>query len=334
MPADAPWSGPLFVVGMPRSGTKLLRGLLNRHPHIGIPLAETEVLVDWARRWPAFGDLTHSTTFHRFWEQVRGSAYFTFLREEQGHEIDPDAWHALARSGSLAHVFEALVRLDGGIGAGPGVWGDKSPSYIRCVPLLDALYPTCRVVHIVRDCRDYALSIRKAWGKDPLRAAQRWADDVAAAHRAGQALGDQRYLEIRYEDLLGQVEPTLRTVTRFLGLPYDPRMRTLDQATENLGDTRGQARVVTSNVEKWRSMDPRLRHQIEAIAGHTLTDLGYPCAYTGLPVRLSVLRMAIGQLRDGKNLLQRDIDERGLVQAARFRARIFAESGELEALFR
>ena len=58
--------GPLFVVGMPRSGTKLLRGLLNEHSRIGIPLNETEFLPHWLRSWSAFGDLSSRTAFDAF----------------------------------------------------------------------------------------------------------------------------------------------------------------------------------------------------------------------------------------------------------------------------
>ena len=53
-----------------------------------------------------------------------------------------------------------------------------------------------------------------------------------------------------------------------------------------------------------------------------------------MPTRLTPLRMALGQVLDGYNLLRRDIAERGLVDAVQFRTRIFAESGRPEALFR
>jgi hypothetical protein len=48
----ASWTGPLFIIGMPRSGTKLLRGLLEQHPRVRVPTIETEFfpfLVRWAR---------------------------------------------------------------------------------------------------------------------------------------------------------------------------------------------------------------------------------------------------------------------------------------------
>ena len=332
MPA-APFEGPLFVVGMPRSGTKLLRDLLNRHPHIGIPAAESEFLPDWARRWPSFGDLSQPEAFRHFARRVSGSAYFVFLREEQQQQVDVPMWHATCRDYSLAGVFEALMRLDGGIGPdGPGIWGDKSPGYIHRIPLLDQVFPAGRVIHIVRDCRDYAVSIHKAWGKDPLRAAQRWHDRVSLARADGQGLGPGRYLELRYEDLLDDPEATLRRAAGFVGVAFDPAMTTLARPSENLGDARGQARIVRSNTEKWREMDPALRGHVEAIAGETMAALGYPVSHRGRPDRLSPSRMLAGQVLDGVKLLQGDLAERGLVGAVRFRGRIFRETGTRETL--
>ncbi len=327
-----PFAGPLFIVGMPRSGTKLLRGLLNRHPQVGIPAAETELLPDWARRWPSFGDLRRPAAFARFFQQVRDSAYFVYLREEQGQEVDPAVWHATCRGYDLPQVFEALLRLDGGIGPdGAGIWGDKSPGYIVHLPLLDRLWPHCRVMHIVRDCRDYCLSIEKAWGKDPLRAAQRWSDRVSLARSDGLGLGPARYLELRYEDLLDRPEAVLRAATDFLGLDFDPAVLSLKQPTENIGDTAGQARIVTENTEKWRTMDPALREQVEALAGDALRAVGYPVAYRGRPERLSPSRMLAGQISDGINLVRSDAADRGWLGAARFRARLFRESGSRDS---
>jgi hypothetical protein len=158
---------------MPRSGTKLLRDLLNNHPAIGIPAAETEFLPDWAQRWPEFGDLSDRATFQAFAERQAGSPYFVYLREEQGHQLNIDAWYAACLGFGTAAVFEALIRTDAASPRGGGrIWGDKSPGYVQHIALLNRLWPACRVIHIVRDVRDYALSIDQAWGKDRLRAAQ------------------------------------------------------------------------------------------------------------------------------------------------------------------
>ena len=84
------FAGPVFLVGMPRSGTKLLRGLLNEHSRVGIPLAETEFMPHWHAQWDRFGDLSEPARFSAFYQEVTGSAYFTYLAEEQGQRFGMD----------------------------------------------------------------------------------------------------------------------------------------------------------------------------------------------------------------------------------------------------
>ena len=217
----APFDGPLFLVGMPRSGTKLLKDLLNNHPAIGIPDAETEFLPDWALRWPEFGDLSDRATFGAFAEGLRGSPYFVYLREERHQEMNVDGWYTRCRDFSLPGVFEALIRTDAGAERGSGrIWGDKSPGYVQHIGLINRLWPQSKVIHIVRDVRDYALSIEAAWGKDKLRAAQRWVDRITRLELDAGQLGPQRFIELRYEDLVRDPAPALKRLCAFLGLPW------------------------------------------------------------------------------------------------------------------
>jgi len=328
LPPDAPWRGPLFLVGMPRSGTKLLRDLLNQHPRVGIPRVETEFLPDWHRRWSSFGDLSQLDAFRAFHASVQGSPYFVYMAEDEGGSATADAWHAACRSFDLPGVFEALMRLDAGLAdRDDAIWGDKSPGYIRALPLLDDLFPQARLLHIVRDVRDYCLSMNTAWGKHPLRAAQRWVDAVGRAQAVGDLIG-ARYLELRYEDLLGDPEGALQRVCAFLGIGYLPSMTVLDRSPENLGSAKGATTIQRGNSEKWRTeMDAELREQIERMAGPLLRTFGYDCAYHGPVLRLSRTQMKAFQLADGVALVRADAKRRGWVGALRFRARMFKESG-------
>jgi hypothetical protein len=323
-----PFQGPLFIVGMPRSGTKLLRDLMNRHPAVGIPHAETELLPRWAERWPSYGDLSRPDAFRAFFAAHQGSAFFTYMAEERGVVVHPADWHAACVDFSLAGVFEALVRQTAAVPAG-GVWGDKSPGYITAIPLIRRIWPQARVLNIVRDCRDQVLSIQKAWDKDPLRAAQRWADDVGAALDA-EAAADGAVLRLHYEDLLADPEATMRRALGHVGLPWDPACLTLDRPSENLGAAAGASRIVTSNTQKWRTqMDPALRARVESLAGRTLARAGYPVEREGAE-RLSLAERRLAQLRDGVNLVRFDAAERGWLGAARFRWRLFRDSGAVE----
>ena len=319
------FDGPLFIVGMPRSGTKLLRGMLNRHPRIAIPDIETEFLPWLDRHFEDFGELAEPERFEAFYRAMSRRSYFEW-RRVQGRPVDARRWRCACAELSPAGLFEALVREDVQAPRGSGrIWGDKSPSYIDDMPLLKRLYPAAKVVHIVRDVRDYCLSIHKAWGKDMLRAAQRWADSVRQARADGAALrGD--YLELRYEDLLADPQAELRRVCAFLGVEFEPAMLVLKRTNEDLGDARGAERVLSGNRGKYRhAMEPRMLSRIEEIAGPVLLECGYALE---LPLRasrrLSAVGMRLAQLRDALHLVQADRNGWGFWRTALFHLRFFA----------
>jgi hypothetical protein len=323
----AGFRGPVFLVGMPRSGTKLLRGLLNEHSRIGIPLNETEFLPHWVRTWSSFGDLSDPEAFRRFWRRVAGSSYFVNRAEEHGCRTEPEIWRQACAAYDVASVFEALVRLDAGVPRdGDGVWGDKSPTYLVHMPLLKDLFPAARFVHVVRDVRDHCLSLRDAFGKDMLRAAQRWVDRVEAGRTAG-ARFPEAYLEVRYEDLLDSTAPVLRGACAFLELPYEPSMLRLSRAPEDLGRARGSTRIVRDSRERYRAeLDRRARLRIEAIACRTLERLGYPVEHRGPPRRLSPATLWLRRVGDGLRLIARDVPRRGWLGSARTHLRACRET--------
>ncbi len=318
------FSGPLFIVGMPRSGTKLLRGLLNRHPRIGVPGIETEFLPWLANRFERFDDLRSRARFDAFYAAMLRHSYFRY-RREHGSLIEAGRWHAACADFSAAGVFEALIRVEVDAPRGSGrIWGDKSPSYIDDLPLLKRLYPAAKVLHIVRDVRDYCLSMRNAWGKDMLRAAQRWADGVQKARRDGAALGAD-YLELRYEDLLERTESEMRRVCAFLGVEFEPQMLSLGRPAENLGDARGATRVVPGNSGKWHAMAPKTLARVEELAGPALLACGYALALPPrAPRRLSGAEMRLAQLGDAWRLAWGGRGGRGFWRTALFHLRYFA----------
>jgi hypothetical protein len=186
------------------------------------------------------------------------------------------------------------------------------------------------VIHIVRDPRDQVQSAFKAWHKDRVRAAGRWADGVEAASAALARHPSQATL-VRYEDLVTRPEEVLRELCTFLDLTYDPAMVALERPSENLGDARGQTTVVASNVEKWRTgMAPSLRRKIEALCADGLRTHGYECLHAGPQERLSRSERRARQVVDGANLIRFDVEARGLMGAIRFRWRLFSEAGRWE----
>lgn len=313
---------PLFIVGEPRSGTKLLRDLLNRHPEIAIPRIETQFLVYWADKWNEFGDLSNRATFRKFYERVIRAPFFDYERKER-NLVDEERWFQTCKNFTVQGVFEALILCHVGIEhAELKYWGDKSPAYLTKIPEIKTLFPDAKIIHIVRDARDYCLSIEKAFGKNIYRAAQRWVDDITQLRAAfAQYPGD--VLELRYEDLLDHTMKELQLVCDFLSVPFQQEMLTLSRPVEHTGDARGKTEILSSNKGKYiTELSAQKLRRIEQITKPILEAYGYELttsvSYKPLPRSI----MLILKISDGLNLVRKSMAEHGgIIGAIRFHVR-------------
>ena len=136
-------------------------------------------------------------------------------------------------------------------------WGDKTPSYCFHVSHVEALVPEARFVHIVRDGRDVAVSLRRRWfspGHDIEVQAEHWRRHVEAA-RDGCA-STRHHVEVRYEDLVRSPEATLRPVCELLELDLHPAMlryhdHTRDRLREHGTRVDVSGRVVVSGEQRF-----------------------------------------------------------------------------------
>ncbi len=247
--------------------------------------------------------------------------YFLYM-EERNSLIGEDIWFGMCREFTVAGVFEALIRHDAQVEYGSGkLWGDKTPAYVAHFPLLRKTFPEARFIHIIRDVRDYCLSVNKAWGKNMVRAAQRWCDDICQIRLSAKSWPGA-YLEVRYEDLLEDPTSAMRKICTFLSVEFDPRMIRLSRPAENLGDAKGWSCIKKDNSGKYLGqMAPELRKRIEAITAPLLEGLGYPVE-TGVaarpPARLTGVRMLCYKVTDGFMILRYRIRHRGWLKAMKW----------------
>jgi hypothetical protein len=319
---------PVFLIGMPRSGTKLLREILNGHSRLRFSDIETEFLPYWVSNWPKLLPAATHAHFAAFDERCRELPFFVQLAE-MGNPIDRDRWFEACNAFTPAAVFSGLMRSILGISSRDGqiMWGDKSPSYIHHIPLLLQQFPACRIVHIIRDVRDYALSMRQAWHKNALRATQRWHDDVLTARNHAREFRES-VMEIRYEDLLTEPRTFVEVLCNFLGVAFEEEMLCPDRIVENIGAAKGTSSIMRSNIGKYVTrMPPRIANRIEMIAGEILIDLGYPCSYRGPSVRVAPWMMKVFQAIDAVNVIRSGLTSAGAARSLRFHIEYFRTSG-------
>jgi hypothetical protein len=279
-----------FVVGVNRSGTTLLRMMLDAHPQLTMP-PETHFvpdLIDLAEAGsPAPEDLLETITRQREWGDFG-------LTEEQllaaFAEIEP------LNAGDALRAFYRLYAER----QGKPRWGEKTPIYVKSIRKINRALPEARFVHVIRDGRDVALSIRDRAVKDhPIPTiAERWVRRIGQARR--QSAHVPHYREVRYEQLVTETEATLRGICEFFELPWDDAVldyhqRSAERLAEMKRELPADGRRTTLSVERrmathartteapdpsrvsrWREqMDRGERRDFESIAGELLAELGY-----------------------------------------------------------
>jgi hypothetical protein len=317
----AGWRGPLFIVGMPRSGTKLLRGLLCQHERIRILPAETEFLPALATWIDRHGTPQHAVAFSNLYLALHSAPYFAY-RKARGPPFDWRQWRArCAGRFDLDGLFEGFVRYELELDRSSDViWADKSPAYIRHLPLLLDGFPCARIIHIVRDVRDYCASTRRTWGKDVRRAADRWATDVMCAHRQCVTT-PSRCVELRYEDLLQDPGGQMYRLCRFLGVAYSRSLTQLQRPVEPCGATAARVGIARDNFNTYgRYLAPGEILAIESLAWETMQALGYEPRVARCQQRLRTPQRQLLQLKDGLQLLSADARHKGWAGALRFHA--------------
>ena len=275
----------LFIVGCPRSGTTLLRRMLDAHPQIAMT-RETHWIPKVYERGVGLtpdGRVTSELLVH-----LLQDAHF------QRMHVDLDrVRRAIASDAGLSYPrFVTLLFNLYGEQCDKPLVGDKTPGYTGKIAMLHALWPATRFVHLIRDGRDVCLSLLEwrperfarrlpAWSRDPVSAAAMfWAGRVRAAREAGRALGPSLYREVRYESLVADPEGECRALCRFLGVPEDDAMvRFAEGRTKSTPGLESKKAWLpaTKGLRNWRSeMPPNDVERFETAAGDLLEELGYP----------------------------------------------------------
>lgn len=283
---------PLVVLGVSRSGTTLLRVILDRSSSIAIP-DESFFVPLLARRHRRTVDA------ERFLDDVARIPTIRAwgLRPE---DVAPRIRPGMATGDAIAAIFEAYAER-----AGKPRWGDKTPMYMRHLGLLERLFPDAQYVHLVRDGRDAALSFvempegtfSRTWAHPttPAQFACLWAKEVSDARAVGQRVGIARYHEVRYEELVGDPEAVVVGICAFAGLAFEPDMLAYADSVD-VSEKPHQQRLLrppTSGVRSWREdMAPEDVDAFEAVAGDVLRDLGYVATSTRSTPRAAATRLS------------------------------------------
>jgi len=293
----------IFVVGLPRTGSTLTRGIVNasREARLG---GESHFLSEpihlglgrrqgYRERFRRIGDLSTDAGLVRIVDHIfalRGKSFWARLAAN----ADRDAFETALRASERTDRALLDVAM-GHYAQGRPIRGEKTPHHIHHVPTLLEWYPRARIVQTFRDPRAVYVSLRRKERPGKLSVIGRAArhlgplfDSYAIAnfirrwrlmtqlHRSYSERYPGRYRLVRFEDLVTDPSGTARQLADFVGVGYSDAM--LDQVVHNSSFTgkRSASGIDAGTLDRWQGhLSPRIRSRFAHELESELVEFGY-----------------------------------------------------------
>jgi len=216
-PTDTPL--PLFIIGSGRSGTTMLRLMLNCHSAIRIP-RESWFIINLIDELPGHGPLS-DTQRRRAHEIIRTHSRWKDWECDDAVLLSAITEHPQP---DLAGLVDAVFRRCSGMGDARR-WGDKTPKYSLYARKMAAVFPEAFFIHMIRDARDVYLSMKLArwFGGSARRIGKYWRSTTESAAEL-RTVCSSRYREVHYEELVKDPEKQLRDICEVLGENFERAM--------------------------------------------------------------------------------------------------------------
>lgn len=184
--------------------------------------------------------------------------------------------------------FAAAVWSFVAISKGKSRWVEKTPSHIHCIERIFKYYPDARIILLIRDGRDVAMSLYKRWG-DLDRSIRRWMDDNRAAE---SYWSHPQVLKLNYELLIADYENQMRKICNFIDEPFDEallsfsRKKSGEELSMKISDDKGarpnalrdaqiQKGLYNGNGRWSIEMTEDQKVQFKQLAGQMLIETGH-----------------------------------------------------------
>lgn len=279
----------VFVVGCPRSGTTLFQRILDAHPELAV-IHETHWVAEFFETRTGVSE--EGTVTPELVPRLVQHRRFPSL------EMTQDELERLANGAEPIDFASFVSRVFDLYGErrGKRIVGDKTPGNVRHLPTVHALWPDARIVHLIRDGREVALSWMSwkkseralgrfaSWHEEPLIAiALWWRLNVRLGREFARSVPSELYREARYERLVADPAAECAALCDFLGIRYDEAMLRFHEGRERHDPhLASKARWLppTPGIRDWRSQMPSGQVELfEAAAGDLLDELGYERAF-------------------------------------------------------
>ncbi|MFZ9090216.1 MAG: sulfotransferase family protein [Planctomycetaceae bacterium] len=273
---------PFLMIGTQRSGSNLLRLMINQLPGIVAP-HPPHIMERMGPLLPEYGPLT----LNAFSQLIEDICWLI--------EANPVPWdgvvlnrgeiHDRCQQRSLASVFRAVYDMLADASRADD-WCCKSLANVHYLQEIESIFcDSARYIHLYRDGRDVALSFRKAIVGDKhwYHLAKQWNAEQQLALQLQQQIPADRFFSVQYEELTANPEKILRGLCDFMGQTYRPEMMNYHESSE--ADRTATAGAMWANVGQPVKSDNSRKYLtqasedelriFESVAGSALSALGY-----------------------------------------------------------
>jgi hypothetical protein len=295
----------IFIVGMPRTGTNLLRNILNGAEEVSCKISpETHFVGEFVGRggrgqMHRIGNMNDDANVRKlvdamFAEQFAGNYWKQLSDGRLGVEREALTKAILASDRSDRAIYEILLRIPHDVTA-DSIAGDKTPTHVFHVPTLVDWFPNAKIIHTFRDPRAiYVSQTKKKRDKDVRGIEVPWKSSatlfnmsllmytVAGWIRAAQlhqqyqkAYPDQYYL-IQFEQIVADPEGSLESLCSFLNLELEPGMLQPIRASSSYKSGVSGTGFDQEALTRWRNyINPTVDTLFQTAAGKYLRQFGY-----------------------------------------------------------
>jgi len=264
-----------FIIGCPRSGTTFLNHIFREYLDIGLS-NELQFIPKYYRKIRRYGNLNSKRNMDSLLSDLLHEPYFNIFEKVYSEKIGRHV--KVTRESIIEHMPEnSFAGVIFGILKSTAVQLEKkrvgNKHLIMAIhpDWLIEMFPQCKIIHIIRDGRDCALSLMKLrWGHSNVYAAAKfWSQNILGARKLVNLKSENRYIEIRYEDFLETPLSEMDRLKYFVGDGYTETNR--DPLFIDLKNI-----VKTNNAYKWKEyMRPKDIAIFQEVSGYILSACGY-----------------------------------------------------------
>jgi hypothetical protein len=273
---------PVQIIGTQRSGSNLLRLMLNQLQGVFAP-HPPHVLKTFHKIIDHYGDLREDALFKELVSDICDFVRLNPVPWRNDH-LNPDQVIAYCKERSLFEVYRKLYETNA-LSNGATYWFNKSMHNVYFIDEFTRRGIHPYLIHLVRDGRDVALSFKNAivGDKHIYHLARKWKEDQEISAYFVKRFGPDRAITIKYEDLLVDPENEIMKICRLLKIEYSENILKYYESEESLiTATSGEMwsnltrPIISNNYNKYKvGLFPEEIELFEWMAGSILTDYGY-----------------------------------------------------------